>query len=74
MGKDLLEEFEVYASKDDSDGFKLITTGEYKKSTKDVIEIKFDATEFKRIKFVFKKANRDGQVQLNLCFIKKIQL
>ncbi|MDU2491755.1 MAG: NPCBM/NEW2 domain-containing protein [Clostridium celatum] len=70
-GKGFAEEFEVYASKDDSDNFQLITTGEYKKSTKDVIEIKFDATEFKRIKFVFKKANRDWASAAEFMFYKE---
>ena len=58
-GKGFAEEFEIYGSKDNSDNFELVTTGEYKNSRTDVIEIKFDSTEFKRIKFVFKKANQN---------------
>lgn len=58
-GKGFAEEFEIYGSKDDSNNFELVAIGEYKNSTTDVVEIKFNPTEFKKIKFVFKKANRD---------------
>ena len=59
-GKGFAEEVEIYSSNtDDGDDFQLVATGEYKGSIRDIVEIKFHATEFKRIKFVFKKANRD---------------
>lgn len=70
-GKGFAEEFEVYASNDNSDDFKLVATGEYKGSTRDVIEIKFDATEFKRIKFVFKKANQGWASASEFMFYKE---
>ena len=59
-GKGFAEEFEIYASlTDDGDDFNLISYGEYKESTRDFVEIKFNPTEFKRIKFKFKKANQN---------------
>lgn len=70
-GKGFAEEFEIYAAKDESDEFQLVTTGGYKSSTRDVIEIKFDATEFKRIKFVFKKANQDWASASEFMFYKE---
>ena len=73
-GKGFAEEFEVYASNDNSDDFKLVATGEYKGSTRDVIEIKFDATEFKRIKFVFKKANQGWASASEFMFYKEDEI
>ena len=70
-GKGFAEEFEVYASNDDTDDFKLVATGEYKDSTRDIVEIKFDATEFKRIKFVFKKANQGWASASEFMFYKE---
>lgn len=70
-GKGFAEEFEIYASKDESDNFELVATGEYKNSTSDVIEIKFEATEFKRVKFVFKKANRGWASASEFMFYKE---
>ena len=73
-GKGFAEEFEVYASNDNSDDFKLVATGEYKDSTRDVIEIKFDSTEFKRIKFVFKKANKGWASASEFMFYKEDEI
>lgn len=70
-GKGFAEEFEIYVSKDDSDNFELVVTGEYKGSRSDVIEIKFDATEFKRVKFVFKKANQNWASASEFMFYKE---
>lgn len=70
-GKGFAEEFEIYASNDDSDDFQLVATGEYKDSTRDVVEIKFDATEFKKIKFVFKKANQGWASASEFMFYKE---
>lgn len=59
-GKGFAKSFEIYGSaSDDGNDFNLVTTGEYLGSTGDVVEIKFTPTAFKRIKFVFKKANED---------------
>ena len=70
-GKGFAEEFEIYGSKDDSNNFELVATGEYKNSTTDVVEIKFNPTEFKKIKFVFKKANRDWASASEFVFYKE---
>lgn len=70
-GKGFAEEFEIYGTKDDSDNFELVASGEYKASTRDVVEMKFNATEFKRIKFVFKKANRDWSSASEFMFYKE---
>ena len=51
--------------------FELVATGEYKNSTTDVVEIKFNPTEFKKIKFVFKKANRDWASASEFVFYKE---
>lgn len=49
------ENFEIYASTTSKgDTFKLVSSGVASK-TKDSVEIKFNPTEFKRVKFVFKK-------------------
>ena len=57
VGLGFPEEFEIYTSKTSTgDEFSLVSTGGYEK-TASLIEIKFKPTEFKRIKFVFKKAN-----------------
>ena len=58
-GKGFAQELEVYGSlSDEGDDFTLVSAGEYKGSTGDIVEIKFNETKFKRIKFVFKKANQ----------------
>lgn len=59
-GKGFAQEVEIYASiTDEEDDFTLVSSGEYKGSTGDVVEIKFNPTKFKRIKFVFKRANQN---------------
>ncbi len=71
--KALQKEFEIYASlKDEGDDFNLVSSGEYTESTRDLVEIKFNPTDFKRLKFKFKRLTRTGLQQQNLCFIKKI--
>ncbi|MGL5380052.1 NPCBM/NEW2 domain-containing protein, partial [Clostridium sp.] len=58
-GKGFAQEVEIYASTTSSDDdFKLVSSGSYLGSTGDIIEIKFNTTEFKRIKFKFVKANQ----------------
>ena len=72
-GKGFAEKFEIYASlTDDQDDFTLVSQGGYSGSTGDIVEIKFEETKFKRIKFKFKKAIKIGHQLQNLCFIKKI--
>ena len=59
-GKGFAQELEIYASvTDENDDFTLVSSGEYKGSIKDIVEIKFKPTKFKRIKFVFKRANQN---------------
>ena len=71
-GKGFAEEVEIYASlTDNGDDFRLVTTGEYTGSTSDIVEIKFDSTEFKRIKFKFKKANQNWASASEFTFYKE---
>ncbi|RDY27320.1 DUF5011 domain-containing protein [Romboutsia weinsteinii] len=71
-GKGFAQEFEVYTSlTDDGDDFNLVTRGGYKGSTGDIVEIKFNPTEFKRIKFKFTKANQDWASASEFMFYKK---
>ena len=56
-GKGFAREFEVYTSlTEQGDDFELVSQGEYQGNTKDIIEIKFNPTKFKRVKFKFKNA------------------
>ncbi|WP_211750165.1 NPCBM/NEW2 domain-containing protein [Paenibacillus sp. Marseille-Q4541] len=71
-GKGFAQEFEIYSSATDAgNDFTLVTTGEYKGSTGDVTEIKFAPTSFKRLKFVFKKANQDWASAAEFSFYKE---
>lgn len=71
-GKGFAQEFEIYSSMTDAgDDFTLVSTGEYKGSTGDVVEMKFAPTAFKRIKFVFKKANQDWASAAEFAFYKE---
>ena len=71
-GKGFAQNFEIYGSITDSeDDFTLVSNGEYTGSTGDVVEIKFDETEFKRIKFVFKKADQNWPTLSELAFYKQ---
>lgn len=59
-GKGFAKELEIYGSlTDDGDDFRLVCSGEYTGSTGDTVEIKFNNTKFKRIKFKFTKANEN---------------
>lgn len=71
-GKGFAEEFEIYSSMTDAgDDYTLVSTGEYKGSTGDVVEIKFAPAAFKRIKFVYKKANQDWASGAEFSFYKE---
>ncbi|WP_188006760.1 DUF5011 domain-containing protein [Sporosarcina sp. ANT_H38] len=70
-GKGFAQEFEIYSSTTDDGDFQLVSSGEYKGSTGDVVEIQFAPTEFKRIKFVFTKANQDWASASELIFYKE---
>ncbi|MEK4513460.1 NPCBM/NEW2 domain-containing protein [Paenibacillus sp. FSL K6-2524] len=71
-GKGFAEEFEIYSSMTDSgDDYTLVSTGEYKGSTGDVVEIKFAPATFKRIKFVYKKANQEWASGAEFSFYKE---
>ena len=70
-GKGFAQELEIYGSlTDEEDDFTLVSTGEYTGSTGDIVEIKFNETKFKRVKFVFKKANQDWASASEFMFYK----
>lgn len=72
-GKGFAEKFEIYASlTDDQDDFTLVSQGGYSGSTGDIVEIKFEETKFKRIKFKFKKANQNWASASEFMLYKKI--
>lgn len=74
-GKGFAKELEIYGSlTDEEDDFTLVSSGEYKGSTGDVVEIKFNPTKFKRIKFVFKKADQDWASASEFMFYKEDEL
>ena len=74
-GKGFAKELEIYGSlTDGEDDFTLVSSGEYKGSTGDVVEIKFNPTKFKRIKFVFKKADNDWASASEFMFYKEDKL
>lgn len=74
-GKGFAQEFEIYSSStDEGDDFSLVSSGEYKGSTGDIVEIQFKPTEFKRLKFIYKKANQDWASASEFLFYKEDQL
>ncbi|OMD81615.1 NPCBM/NEW2 domain-containing protein [Paenibacillus odorifer] len=70
-GKGFAQEFEIYGSTTDAGDFTLVSSGEYTGSTGDVVEIQFAPTAFKRLKFVFKKANQDWASAAEFSFYKE---
>lgn len=71
-GKGFAQQFEIYRSASDSgEDFTLVSSGEYTGSTGDIVEIQFTPTEFKRVKFVFKKANQDWASAAEFQFYKE---
>lgn len=70
-GKGFAQEFEIHGSTTEDGEFNLVSSGEYKGSTGDIVEIKFAPTEFKRLKFVFTKANQDWASASELAFYKE---
>lgn len=71
-GKGFAREVEIYASlTDDGDDFSLVSSGEYTGSTGDVVEIKFESTTFKRLKFKFIKADQDWASASEFMFYKE---
>lgn len=74
-GKGFAKEFEIYASlKDEGDDFSLVSSGEYTESTRDLVEIKFNPTDFKRLKFKFKKADQNWASSAEFMFYKEDKL
>lgn len=74
-GKGFAKEFEIYASlTDDRDDFSLVSSGEYTESTRDLVEIKFNPTDFKRLKFKFKKADQNWASSAEFMFYKEDKL
>ncbi len=73
--KAFAKEFEIYASlTDDGDDFRLVSSGEYTESTRDLVEIKFNPTDFKRLKFKFKKADQNWASAAEFMFYKEDKL
>ncbi|MDY3207964.1 discoidin domain-containing protein, partial [Clostridium baratii] len=71
-GKGFAKELEIYGSlTDDGDDFRLVCSGEYAGATGDTVEIKFDNTKFKRIKFKFTKANENWASASEFMFYKE---
>ncbi|WP_277584904.1 NPCBM/NEW2 domain-containing protein [Psychrobacillus antarcticus] len=65
------EEFEIYASEtSDGETFQLVASGTAVK-TSDFVEFKFEPTNFKRIKFRFKKAYTDRPFAAEVRFYKE---
>ncbi|WP_368247238.1 NPCBM/NEW2 domain-containing protein [Clostridium perfringens] len=74
-GKGFAKEFEIYASlKDEGDDFSLVSSGEYTESIRDLVEIKFNPTDFKRLKFKFKKADQNWASSAEFMFYKEDKL
>ncbi|MVO98259.1 NPCBM/NEW2 domain-containing protein [Paenibacillus lutrae] len=71
-GKGFAQAFEIYASQEDAgDRYTLVASGEYKGSNSDLVEIKFAPATFKRVKFVFKKANQEWASAAEFAFYKE---
>ncbi|MFJ7737184.1 NPCBM/NEW2 domain-containing protein [Lysinibacillus sp. NPDC097287] len=71
-GKGFAQEFEIHSSStEEGNDFTLVSSGEYKGSTGDIVEIQFKPTEFKRLKFVFNKANQDWASAAEFGFYKE---
>ncbi|MEK4493822.1 NPCBM/NEW2 domain-containing protein [Paenibacillus sp. FSL L8-0493] len=70
-GKGFAQEFDIYGSTTDAGDFTLVSSGEYTGSTGDVVEIQFVPTAFKRLKFVYKKANQDWASAAEFSFYKE---
>ncbi|WP_416187391.1 NPCBM/NEW2 domain-containing protein [Clostridium perfringens] len=74
-GKGFAKEFEIYASlTDEGEDFSLVSSGEYTESTRDLVEIKFNPTDFKRLKFKFKKADQNWASAAEFMFYKEDKL
>lgn len=74
-GKGFAKEVEIYGSlTNEEDDFRLVSSGEYAGSTGDIVEIKFNPTKFKRIKFKFKKADQDWASASEFMFYKEDKL
>lgn len=69
--KGFAQEFEIHGSKtSEGDNFELVATGESAISG-DLLEFKFNPTEFKRIKFVFTQANQNWAAASEFMFYKE---
>ena len=74
-GKGFAKEMEIYGSiTDEGEDFTLVSSGEYTGSTGDIVEIRFNTTDFKRIKFVFKNANQEWASASEFMFYKEDKL
>lgn len=64
------ENFEIWTSTTDEDDFQLVGTGSATRTT-DVVEFKFEPTEFKKIKFVYKSAYQNKATASEFMFYKE---
>ena len=68
--KGFAQEFEIYASRTSvGDTYKLVATGA-QKAVKGLVEVRFEPTEFKRIKFKFKSSTQNSASLNELMFYK----
>ena len=68
--KGFAEEVYIYASRTSKgDTYKLVATGAHE-ATKGLVEAKFEPTEFKRVKFKFKKSKQNSATLNELMFYK----
>lgn len=71
-GKGFAQEFEIYASsKENGDNYTLVSSGVYKESMGAIVEIRFEPTTFKRLKFVYKKAHQEWASAAEFQFYKE---
>ncbi|MGL4910802.1 MAG: NPCBM/NEW2 domain-containing protein, partial [Romboutsia sp.] len=72
--KGFAEEFEIYASNtSQGDTYQLVSTGKHNRVS-GLIEAKFEPTEFKRVKFKFKKSNQDWATANEFAFYKEDEM
>lgn len=63
--------FEIQGAKTDDGKYKVVATGSYSGNVRDAIEIKFNPTEFKKLKFVFQTAREDWAAASEIMFYKE---
>ena len=67
-GKGFPLEFEIQGRASEDEEFKVVAQGSYSSNVRDAIEIQFDSTNFKQLKFVFKNANQNWAAASDFMF------